>query len=79
MVLIGKAVAYDPQEEFSTMFHRVLSRHCSSHAVAFEIVLFILDNLEQLCYDYQILSVFFPNILKVSCMYGYVLFSCHAE
>ena len=62
-------MAYDPQDEFSTMFHRVLSRHYNSHTVAFEIVLFIMDNLERLCYDYQILSVFFPNILKASIVY----------
>ena len=37
-----------------------------SHTVAFDIIMFILDNLESLCYDYNILSVFFPNILKVS-------------
>ena len=47
------------------MFHGVLSRHYSSHAVAFEIVLFIRDNLKELCYNYQIFSVLFPNILKV--------------
>ena len=59
-------MAYDPQEELSNMFHTVLSRQYNSHAVAFDIVLFILDNLENLCYNYQILSVYFPNILKVS-------------
>ena len=61
-------MAYDPQEELSNMFHTVLSRQYNSHAVAFDIILFVLDNLEHLCYNYQILSVFFPNILKV-CLY----------
>ena len=59
-------MAYDPQEELSIMFHRVLSRQYGTHTVAFDIIMFILDNLESLCYDYNILAVFFPNILKVS-------------
>ena len=34
--------------------------------MAFDIIMFTLDNLETLTYDYNILATYFPNILKVT-------------
>ncbi|WAQ97239.1 AP5Z1-like protein [Mya arenaria] len=61
----SKAVAYDPQQELRTLFHRVLSRKFTSTAIAFDIIMFTLDNLESLTHDYNIMATYFPNLFKI--------------
>jgi len=69
----GIAVAYDPQHELKTLFHKVLQKNFNNNNVSFDIVLFILDNLEKLTWDTNIMATYFPNLLKVKI---YDLLSC---
>lgn len=66
-------MAYDPSEELKVLFHRVLSRNLNSVSVCFDIVIFILDNIETLTFDHNVMATYFPNILKVIsfCLYGF--------
>ncbi|KAL3877708.1 hypothetical protein ACJMK2_035374 [Sinanodonta woodiana] len=59
------ALSYDASESFKIFFHKLLSRSFSNPAVAFETVLFIRNNLEFLCYETNVLSAYFPSILKI--------------
>jgi hypothetical protein len=61
----GKAVAYDPSEELKVLFHRVLAHNLTSVSVCFDIVMFILDNLETLTHEHNIMATYFPNMFKV--------------
>lgn len=69
LLVIGKAVAYDPQQELKTLFHKVLQKTFNNNIVSFDIVLFILDNLEKLTLDTDMMATYFPNILKVHNVY----------
>ncbi|KAK3580715.1 hypothetical protein CHS0354_005718 [Potamilus streckersoni] len=59
------ALPYDASESFKLFFHKMLTRSFSNPAVAFETVLFIRKNLEFLCYETNVLSAYFPSILKI--------------
>ncbi|KAL4240767.1 AP-5 complex subunit zeta-1 [Mactra antiquata] len=61
----SEAVAYDPSEELKVLFHRVLSHNINTISVCFDIVLFILDNIETLTYDHKVMATYFPNMLKL--------------
>ncbi|XP_060578287.1 AP-5 complex subunit zeta-1-like [Ruditapes philippinarum] len=61
----SKAVAYDPSEELKVLFHRVLAHNLTSVSVCFDIVMFILDNLETLTHEHNIMATYFPNMFKL--------------
>ncbi|KAH3747151.1 hypothetical protein DPMN_181572 [Dreissena polymorpha] len=61
----SKAVAYDCQQELNKLFHGVLSRNFDQTAVSFDIVMFVLDNLEKLTHQYHVMAIYFPNIFKI--------------
>ena len=68
-------MAHDPHDMFRQYFHKSLTWGYTDTAVAFDTVMFILDNLETLCTDTDILSNYFPNIFKVSSSYVFQLIS----
>ncbi|XP_071129723.1 AP-5 complex subunit zeta-1-like isoform X2 [Mytilus edulis] len=61
----SRTVAHDPHDVFRQYFHKSLSWGFTDTAIAFDTVIFILDNLETLCDDNTILSNHFPNIFKI--------------
>ncbi|ESO96245.1 hypothetical protein LOTGIDRAFT_176617, partial [Lottia gigantea] len=62
--LVGSAVVHDPQETYQHVFTEILSQHYTDQGLMFDIVNFIMDNLDTLCYKTSILSTYFPNIFK---------------
>ncbi|XP_069123668.1 AP-5 complex subunit zeta-1-like isoform X2 [Argopecten irradians] len=61
----SKAVLHDPQESYKLVFHTVLARNFMDNALMFDLVMFLQQNLEALCHDTKILTIFFPNIFKI--------------
>ena len=64
-VVSGRTVAHDPHDLLRHFFHKCLTWSYKDTAIAFDSVMFILDNLETLCEETSILSNHFPNIFKV--------------
>jgi hypothetical protein len=62
---VSRTVEHDPHDVFRQYFHKSLSWGFTDTALAFDTVMFIIDNLETLCEDTNILSNHFPNIFKV--------------
>lgn len=61
----GKSVEHDPQEAYTLFFHKLLTQCYLDPAFSFDTITFIKDNLETLCHNTNILSTYFPNILKM--------------
>ncbi|ESP03920.1 hypothetical protein LOTGIDRAFT_230221 [Lottia gigantea] len=61
----SSAVVHDPQETYQHVFTEILSQHYTDQGLMFDIVNFIMDNLDTLCYKTSILSTYFPNIFKI--------------
>lgn len=61
----SRTVAHDPHDAFRQYFYKTLTWSFKDTALAFDTVMFILDNLETLCEDTNILSNHFPNIFKI--------------
>lgn len=61
----SRTVEHDPHDVFRQYFHKSLSWGFTDTALAFDTVMFIIDNLETLCEDTNILSNHFPNIFKI--------------
>ncbi|XP_074647324.1 AP-5 complex subunit zeta-1-like [Tubulanus polymorphus] len=60
----SEAVVYDPQPFIDFYFDKVIYNQFGNSSVAFDTVMFIIDNLETLCFKTHIFK-FFPNILKI--------------
>ncbi|XP_045212843.2 AP-5 complex subunit zeta-1-like [Mercenaria mercenaria] len=71
----SKAVAYDPSEELKVLFHRVLAHNLNTASVCFNIIMFILDNLETLTHEHNIMSAYFPNIFKLQAWHPHTFVS----
>ncbi|KAK7507173.1 hypothetical protein BaRGS_00001108 [Batillaria attramentaria] len=61
----SSAVVHDPQEAYNHFFGSVLSQQYKDPGLAFDTVVFMCQNLSTLCLNTNILSHFFPNILKI--------------
>nr|KAG5714811.1 hypothetical protein BaRGS_000299 [Batillaria attramentaria] len=61
----SSAVVHDPQEAYNHFFGSVLSQQYKDPGLAFDTVVFMCQNLSTLCFNTNILSHFFPNILKI--------------
>lgn len=66
-------VVHDPQEVYNHFFGTVLSQQFQDPGLAFDAVIFVCDNICTLCYSTNILSKFFPNIIKVFMEMNYLL------
>ncbi|CAE1300155.1 AP5Z1 [Acanthosepion pharaonis] len=58
-------VVHDPQYAYTLFFNQLLSQKFKEHHIAFDTVMLLHDNLDTLCYKTNVLSKFFPNILKI--------------
>ena len=56
---------YDASQVYDVFFKKTLTLMYVNAAVTFDVVLFLRDNLEALCYKTDLLQKYFPNILKV--------------
>ena len=65
-VFPGQALVYDAEPAYDAFFTKTLAQNYANPGLAFDVVLFLRDNLENLCYNTHILSRFFPNLFKVS-------------
>ncbi|PVD38123.1 hypothetical protein C0Q70_00734 [Pomacea canaliculata] len=59
------SVVHDPQEIYNHFFNSLLPDHFGNPGLAFDTVVFLVNNLATICYNTNIFSRFFPSILKV--------------
>ncbi|XP_050391533.1 AP-5 complex subunit zeta-1 [Patella vulgata] len=59
------AVVHDPQETYNNVFTDILMNNYGDQGLMFDLICFIRNNLETLCYKTSVLSTFFPNIFKI--------------
>nr|XP_006817112.1 PREDICTED: AP-5 complex subunit zeta-1-like [Saccoglossus kowalevskii] len=62
----GDTVMYDPQQAYETFFTKLLSLHYLEESAAFDIIMFLQDNLAVLSLQTNIIEKYFPNLLRVS-------------
>ncbi|XP_077993899.1 AP-5 complex subunit zeta-1-like [Glandiceps talaboti] len=61
----GESMMYDCQQSLDAFFGQLLTIHYCKPSSAFDIVMFLQDNLELLCLHTKCMEKYFPNILKI--------------
>ncbi|KAJ8037015.1 AP-5 complex subunit zeta-1 [Holothuria leucospilota] len=58
-------VVFNPQAAMEAFFDNIISSQFMEPFFAFDVISFLSNNLEKLCYKTLILEQFFPNLLKI--------------